>query len=422
VPDQELHRSAAAIWRLESAKLIAVLARMVCDIDVAEDLAHEAFLEALARWESTGLPENPAGWLMLAARHRALDFLRRRRMREQKHDALAHELPHKLEPEALEAQADDVVGDELLRLIFVACHPVLSQEASVALTLRLLCGLTSDEIARAFLVPEPTIAQRITRAKRTLGEGNVPFELPTREDLSARLKAVLEVIYLVFNEGYSATAGDDAIRPSLCREALRLARILAELLPAESEVLGLVALLEIQASRMRARTGERGELVLLEEQDRNQWDRILVERGLSALVRASERVATRPGPYLLQAAIAACHARAQTFADTDWPRIAALYEALAQVSPSPIVELNRAVAVGRALGAEAGLAIVDALTDEPALREYAQLPSVRAYLLARLARFPEAARECQRALALSKNEPERAKLRERMAQYLRGEG
>jgi RNA polymerase sigma-70 factor (ECF subfamily) len=428
VPDKELYRAASAIWRLESAKLLAVLARTLRDINVAEDLAHELFLEALARWEVTGIPENPAGWLMLAARHRALDHLRHQRMRERKHDALTRELPSYTDASSIELEASDVVGDELLRLIFVACHPVLSQESSVALTLRLLCGLTTDEIARAFLVPEPTIAQRITRAKRTLAERDVAFELPGAADLESRLAAVLEVIYLVFNEGYAASAGDDAIRPSLCEEALRLGRILAELVPNASEALGLVALMEIQASRMRARTAEGGELVLLQDQDRSKWDRVLVDRGLSALERASalleasaQPTAARPGPYLLQAAIAACHARAKTAAGTDWARIAALYEVLAQVSPSPIVELNRAVAVGMALGAQAGLSIVDTLSEESSLREYAQLPSVRAHLLAKLGRFAEAAEACARALALTKNAAERAKLRERLSEYERGE-
>jgi RNA polymerase sigma factor (sigma-70 family) len=418
VPSPDFRRAASAIWRIESARLVARLARMVRDVHLAEEIAQDVFVEALQQWEVSGLPENPGGWLATAGRHRAIDALRRARSIGRKHDDLAREAPTAA-PADFDEAVDDVVGDDLLRLVFVACHPVLPQEARAALTLRLLGGLTTDEIARAFLVPETTVAQRITRAKRTLAEKNVPFALPRAEDLTARLESVLEVIYLVFNEGYAATAGDDWMRPALCDDALRLGRILAELVPSEPEVHGLVALMEIQASRASARVGPNGEAVLLADQDRAKWDALLVQRGLAGLARAAEcvREGDRPGPYLLQAAIAACHARARTAAETDWARIAALYEALAQIAPSPVVELNRAVALAMALGPEAGLEIVDRLANEPSLREYPFLPSVRADLLARLGRFEEARREVERAVALTRNARECATLRERAELY-----
>ncbi len=418
MPAPDPHAVAAAIWRIESPRLIAMLARLLGNVALAEETAQEAFVEALERWERGGVPDNPAGWLRTAAKHRALDILRHTRRVERKHDQLARELDP-AEPARFDEAIDDVVGDDLLRLMFVACHPVLSPEARVALTLRLLGGLTTGEIARAFLVPEPTIAQRITRAKRTLAERNIPFELPRPEDLAERLESVLEVIYLVFNEGYSATAGEDWMRPALCEDALRLGRVLAQLVPGEAEVHGLVALMEIQASRTRARVGPGGEPVLLAEQDRTRWDALLVHRGLAALARADVVVRARPGPYFLQAAIAACHVRAPSAEDTDWPRIAALYQALAQIAPSPIVELNRAVAVGKALGPEAGLAIVDAVSDDPALRDYPFLPSVRADLLAHLGRFREARQEVELAAALTRNSRERALFLDRAAAYAR---
>jgi RNA polymerase sigma-70 factor (ECF subfamily) len=414
----ETHRVAAAIWRIESAKLIAVLTRMVKSVALAEEIAQEAFVEALTRWEKSGVPDNPGGWLMIAAKHRALDALRHTRRVERKHERMAQEIPTSVAADFDEA-VDDVVGDDLLRLIFVACHPVLSQEARVALTLRLLGGLTTDEIARGFLVPEPTIAQRITRAKRALAEKQVPFELPHPEDLAARLGSVLEVIYLIFNEGYLATEGDDWMRPGLCVDALRLGRILAELAPTHSEVHGLVSLMEIQASRAQARVGPNGEAILLPDQDRSKWDMLLVRRGLEGLARADALVEGRPGPYVLQAAIAACHARAAHSADTDWARIAALYAALAESAPSPIVELNRAVAVAMAFGPAAGLSVADPLLEDPALRDYPFLPSVRADFLAKLGRFAEAKAEVERAAALTKNERERAMFLERAASYAR---
>ncbi|MBN9160552.1 MAG: RNA polymerase subunit sigma-24 [Myxococcales bacterium 68-20] len=405
----------SAIWRIESAKLIAMLARMIKSVDLAEEIAQEVFIDALTRWETSGVPDNPGGWLMTAAKHRAVDVLRHARRAERKHDQLAQEVETTLAADFDEA-LDDVVGDDLLRLVFVACHPVLSQEGRVALTLRLLGGLTTDEVARAFLVPESTIAQRITRAKRTLAEKNVPFELPRPEDLAARLESVLEVIYLVFNEGYLATTGDDWMRPALCEDALRLGRILAELV-SESEVHGLLSLMEIQASRARARVSPDGEAVLLPDQDRTLWDPLLVRRGLDGLARADAFVRERPGPYFLQAAIAACHARAKSAADTDWARIAALYDALLQVAPSPVVELNRAVALGMAFGPEVGLAVADPLTNDPALRDYPFLPSVRADFLAKLGRFADAKTEVERAAALTKNARERTLLLERAASY-----
>jgi RNA polymerase sigma-70 factor (ECF subfamily) len=418
VASPAVHRAASAIWRIESPKLIAVVARMVRDVALAEEIAQDTFLDALERWGDSGIPDTPGAWLVTAGKHRAIDVLRRTRRFERKQAELARELETSM-PADFDEALDDVVGDDLLRLVFVACHPVLAQDARVALTLRLLGGLTTEEIARAFLVPGPTIAQRIVRAKRTLAEKKVPFELPNANDLGARLESVLEVIYLVFNEGYTATAGDDWMRPALCEDALRLGRILAELVPTESEVHGLVALIEIQASRARARTGPNGEAVLLTDQDRTQWDGLLIRRGLERLARAESLVHARPGPYLLQAAITACHARARTAADTDWARVAALYDVLAQVAPSPVVELNRAVAHSRAIHPDAGLAIVDRLVEDEALREYPFLPSVRADLLARLGRFDEARAEIDRAIALTKNGREREKLRERGAAYAR---
>ena len=416
----EHHGVASALWRIESAKLIAVIARIVKDFDRAEEIAQDVFVEALERWERTGVPEKPGAWLVTAAKHRALDALRNARNAQRKHERLEHEHDATVAADFDEV-LDDVVGDDLLRLVFVSCHPVLSQEARVALTLRVLGGLTTTEIARAFLVPEPTIAQRITRAKRTLAEKNVPFELPRPEDLRMRLESVLEVIYLVFNEGYLATTGDDWMRPELCLDALRLGRLLAELLPGESEVHGLVSLMEIQASRARARVGPNGEAVLLLAQDRSLWDPLLIDRGLSAAARADETAMGRPGPYHLQAAIAACHARAKTAADTDWQRIASIYDELAQVAPSPIVELNRAVAVGMAFGAEAGLAVIDPLLRDPALGDYPFLPSVRADLLAKLGRFSEAKADVERAAELTGNARDRAMFLARAAKYARGE-
>ncbi len=412
------HSAIDAVWRIESAKIIAGLARMVRDIGLAEELAQEALVAALETWPGTGVPDNPGAWLMAAAKNRALDHFRRNKLLERKHEELAGEM--ELEQEiaaadletALIDQLDDDIGDDLLRLVFVACHPVLSTEARVALTLRLLGGLTTDEIARAFLVPEPTVAQRIVRAKRTLAETRVPFEVPRKEDLAARLASVLEVIYLVFNEGYSATAGEDWIRPALCEEALRLGRIVAELVPKEPEVHGLVALMEIQASRSGARIGPSGEPVLLLDQDRARWDHLLVRLGLAALERA-EQLDGRLGPYALQAAIAACHARARTAAETDWVRIAALYDALAQTAPSPVVELNRAVAVAMAFGPAEGLALVDALVSEPALRGYHLLPAVRGDFLAKLGRHDEARAEFERAASLTQNAREKKLLLDR---------
>ncbi|HWX45740.1 MAG TPA: RNA polymerase sigma factor [Solirubrobacteraceae bacterium] len=416
-------RAIDAVWRIESARLIAGLARMVRDVGLAEDLAQDALVAALERWPKSGIPENPGAWLMATAKNRAIDLLRRRARLEHKHGELARELEvhgGTAVPER-ELTSDEEIGDDLLRLIFTTCHPVLSKEARVALTLRLLGGLKTDEIARAFLVPEPTVAQRIVRAKRALAAARVPFELPGTEELAARLSSVLEVIYLVFNEGYAATSGEDWIRPALCEEALRLGRVLAELAPREPEVHGLVALMEIQASRFPARIGPSGQPVLLLDQDRARWDRLLVRRGLAALERAErsgrggELRGGSPGPYELQAAIAACHARAPTAAQTDWPRIASLYEALARVAPSPVVELNRAVAVAMAFGPAAGLDLLDALAGEPSLEDYHLLPSVRGDLLARLGRLEEAHAELQHAIALTQNARERQLLREHAA-------
>jgi RNA polymerase sigma factor (sigma-70 family) len=394
----EAHRAIEAVWRIESARLIAGLARLVGDVGQAEDLAQDALVAALERWPTAGVPDNPGAWLMATARHRAVDLLRRRSMLDRKHQILGHELADRQEQgvPALEASLDDPVGDDLLRLIFIACHPILSTDARVALTLRLVGGLTTAEIARAFLVPEPTVAQRIVRAKRTLADAKIPFELPPRSELEARLGSVLEVIYLIFNEGYAATAGDDWMRPALCEDALRLGRVLAGLAPDEPEVHGLVALLEIQASRARARVGPSGEPILLLVQDRSRWDQLLIGRGLAALARA-EALGGPRGPYAIQAAIAACHARARKAEDTDWNRIVALYGALLRLTPSPVVALNQAVAVAMARGPAAGLALVDALADEPALQGYHLLPSARGELLARLGRDEEARSEFARA-------------------------
>jgi RNA polymerase sigma factor (sigma-70 family) len=389
---------------------------MVHDVGLAEDLAQDALVAALERWPESGVPENPGAWLMTTAKRRAIDRLRRSKVLERKHEELGRELEARQEETIadFDTAIDDDVGDDLLRLVFISCHPVLSTEARVALTLRLLGGLTTDEIARAFLVPEPTVAQRIVRAKRTLGEAHVPFEVPRGAELASRLSSVLEVIYLVFNEGYAATAGDDWMRPALCEDALRLGRILAELAPKEPEVHGLVALMEIQASRSRARVGPTGEPVLLLDQDRSRWDHVLIRRGLAALERA-EKLGGALGQYALQAAIAACHARAHTAAETDWARIAALYDDLARLTPSPVIELNRAVAVAMASGPAAGLELVDALTSEPSLENYHLLPSVRGDLLAKLGRSREARSEFERAASLTRNARERTLLLERAA-------
>jgi RNA polymerase sigma-70 factor (ECF subfamily) len=412
----ETRRAIDAVWRIESPRLIAGLARMVRDVGLAEDLAQDALVAALEQWPKSGVPRSPGAWLMAIAKRRAIDLMRRRQRLEHKLQALGRELEVEEEEAApdFDAALDDDIGDDLLRLVFTACHPVLSTEARAALTLRLLGGLTTEEIARAFLASAPTVAQRIVRAKRTLAEARVPFEVPRAAELASRLSSVLEVVYLVFNEGYSATAGDDWMRPALCEEALRLGRVLAGLVPDEAEVHGLVALMEIQASRSRARTGPSGEPVLLLDQDRARWDRVLIRRGLAALERA-EALGGALGPYALQAAIAACHARARRPEETDWGRIAALYDALAQVAPSPVVELNRAVALGMAFGPAAGLEHVDALMSERSLDGYHLLPSVRGDLLARLGRLDEARQEFERAAALTRNERERALLQERAA-------
>lgn len=421
----DTHRAINAVWKIESPRLIAGLARIVRDVGVAEELAQDALVAALERWPESGVPKNPGAWLMATAKHRAIDLLRRNKRIERKHQELGYALEAEKEgaAPALEwaLDQDDNMGDDLLRLVFTACHPVLSTEARVALTLRLLCGLTTEEIARAFLVAEPTVAQRIVRAKRILAEKRVPFEVPRGAELAARLSSVLEVIYLLFNEGYAATAGDDWMRPALCEDALRLGRIVAELMPMEPEVHGLVALMEIQASRSRARVGPSGEPILLLAQDRALWDQLLIRRGLAALERA-EALGGAHGPYALQAAIAACHARAHTPAETDWARIAMLYEALAQVAPSPVVELNRAVALAMAFGPQAGLELVDTLAAEPALQGYHLLPSVRGDLLAKLGRFDEARQEFERAASLTRNARERALLIERAQACARGAG
>jgi RNA polymerase sigma factor (sigma-70 family) len=410
----DVHRTIDAVWRIESARIIAGLARIVRDIGVAEELAQDALVAALEQWPQSGVPQNPGAWLMAIAKHRAIDHLRRNKRLERKHEELGREIETQQETAMadLDAAIDDDIGDDLLRLMFTACHPVLSTEGRVALTLRLLGGLTTEEIARAFLVPEATVAQRIVRAKRTLAEKRIPFEVPRGSELAARLSSVLDVIYLVFNEGYTATAGDDWMRPALCEDALRLGRILAELAPEEPEVHGLVALMEIQASRSRARVGPSGEPILLPEQNRARWDHLLIRRGLAALERA-EKLGGARGRYALQAAIAACHARALTAEATDWARIVELYAELARIAPSPVVELNRAVAVAMAFGPAAGLELVDTLASEPSLQGYHLLPSVRGDFLRKLGRFDEARTEFGRAAALARNARERQMLLDR---------
>ena len=417
----DTHRTIDAVWHIESARIIAGLARMVRDVGLAEELAQDALVAALEQWPESGIPDNPGAWLTAAAKHRAIDHFRRQEMRERKHEEIGRQLEARQERTVpdFEAAMDDDVGDDLLRLVFTACHPVLSPEARVALTLRLLGGLTTVEIARAYLLPEATVAQRIVRAKRTLAEAHVPFEVPRGDEIEARLASVLEVIYLIFNEGYSATAGDDWMRPALCEEALRLGRIVAELVPREPEVHGLVALMEIQASRARARVGPSGEPILLLEQNRGLWDHLLIHRGLAALDRAAKLGGAR-GPYALQAAITACHARARTAAETDWERIAELYDELLRISPSPVVELNRAVAVSMARGPAAGLELLDALASEPSLRSYHLLPSVRGDFLVKLGRFDEARVELERAASLTRNTRERDLLLDRAAACSRG--
>ena len=414
----EIQRTIDAVWRIESPRLIAALARIVRDVGLAEDLAQDALVAALEQWPESGVPDNPGAWLMATAKHRAMDHFRRNTRLERKHEELGRELGAKeMAVPDLDSALDDNVGDDLLRLLFISCHPVLSTEAQVALTLRLLGGLTTEEIARAFLVPEPTVAQRIVRSKRTLSEKQVPFEVPRGDELVARLSSVLAVIYLIFNEGYSATSGDNWMRPALCEEALRLGRILAELAPQEPEVHGLVALMEIQASRSRARVGPLGEPILLLDQNRAHWDQLLMRRGVAALDRVEKLRTEKPdavrGWYVVQAEIAACHARARTPEETDWPRIATLYAELAQIAPSPVVELNRAVAVAMAFGPAAGLELVDALTTERSLDKYHLLPSVRGDLLKKLGRLEEARAEFERAAALTRNARERDLLVER---------
>ena len=420
MPATDIHRSIEAVFRIEQAKVIAALTRLVRDVGLAEELAQDALVAALEQWPQSGIPNRPGAWLMAAAKHRAIDRFRRDRLRERKHAEIGYELEIEQETAQpdLDAALDDEVGDDLLRLMFIACHPVLSTEARIALTLRLLGGLTTDEIARGFLMPEPTIAQRVVRAKRMLAEKRVPFEVPPRDELADRLSSVLSVIYLIFNEGYSATAGEDWVRPQLCEEALRLGRILTGLAREEPEVHGLVALMEIQASRLGARTGPSGEPVLLLDQDRRRWDRLLIRRGLDALARAEALAQAQRralGPYVLQAALAACHARARRAEETDWARIVGLYGKLAEIAPSPVVELNRAVALAMLFGPEAGLQIVDALASEAALKTYHLLPSVRADLLKKLGRLDEARAEFERAAGLTQNERERTLLRARAA-------
>jgi RNA polymerase sigma-70 factor (ECF subfamily) len=415
VTASDTHRAIDAVWRIESARIIAGLTRIVRDVGLAEELAQDALVAALQQWPESGVPDSPGAWLMATAKHRAIDHFRRNTLHEHKHQEIGRDLQTKQEMavQDFEAALDDDIGDDLLRLVFISCHPILPTEGRVALTLRLLGGLTTEEIARAFLAPEPTIAQRIVRAKRTLAEEHVPFEVPRGTELAGRLSSVLEVIYLVFNEGYSATAGDDWMRPALCEDALRLGRILAELAPTEPEVHGLVALMEIQASRSRARAGPSGEPILLLDQDRARWDQLLIRRGLAALERA-EKLGGARGVYALQAAIAACHARARVSAETDWPRIVALYEALAELTRSPVVELNRSVAVSMASGPAVGLEIIDTLVSEPSLKAYHLLPSVRGDFLFKLGRFAEAQEEFERAASLTRNARERELLFERV--------
>ncbi|HSB56160.1 MAG TPA: RNA polymerase sigma factor [Gemmatimonadales bacterium] len=419
----DTHAAIDAVWRIESARVIAGLARIVGDVGIAEDLAQDALVAALEQWPQSGVPRNPGAWLMATGKHRALDVVRRRKMLERKHAQLGHELEARQEEMVpdLDQALDDPIGDDLLRLMFTACHPVLSTESRVALTLRLLGGLTTGEIARAFLTAEPTVAQRIVRAKRTLTEARVPFELPPPAELGARLESVLGVIYLIFNEGYAASSGEDWVRPALCEDALRLGRILAELAPGEPEVHGLVALMEIQASRFAARTGPTGEMILLLDQDRSRWDHLLIRRGLAALERA-ESLGVGLGPYGLQAAIAACHARAVTAADTDWPGIVALYDALTELAPSPIVELNRAVAVSMAYGPAAGLNALDGLLNAAPLRNYHLLPSVRGDLLVKLGRHDEAVAEFERAAGMAQNAREKHLLQQRASVARRNSG
>jgi RNA polymerase sigma factor (sigma-70 family) len=409
-----VEKTIEAVWRIEQARIIAAIARMVRDVGLAEEFAQDALVTALAQWPEKGVPDKPAAWLMATGKRRAIDHLRRAKMLDRKHGEIGYdmEIEQAHGGPDIEAALDDDIGDDLLSLVFTACHPLLSSEARVALTLKLIGGLTTEEIARAFLVPEPTVAQRIVRAKRTLSEAGVPFEVPRGTDRAERLSSVLDVIYLVFNEGYSATSGEDWIRPQLCEEAMRLGRILAGLTPSEAEVHGLIALMEIQASRLKARTGPDGAPILLADQNRGQWDRLLIRHGLAALERA-EALAPERGPYVLQAAIAACHARAVTADATDWPKIAALYLALSQRSPSPVIELNRAVALSMAFGPQAGLDLVDQLLDEPALKNYHLLPSVRADFLTRLGRLDEARAEFERAATMTRNERERALLLDR---------
>jgi RNA polymerase sigma-70 factor, ECF subfamily len=413
MPAPDVHRAIDAVWRIESARLIARLARMVRNVGLAEDLAQDALVAALEQWPESGVPANPGAWLMATAKHQAVDRLRRRKVLERKYEELARDMEVSAQPD-LDAALDDDIGDDLLSLIFTACHPLLSTEARIALTLRLVGALTTAEIARAFLIPESTVAQRIVRAKGTLAAARVPFEVPTGADRNARLSSVLEVVYAIFNEGYAATAGDDWMRPTLCEDALRLGRILARLAPDEPEVHGLVALMEIQASRSRARVGPDGEPVLLVDQDRGRWDHVLVQRGLAALARA-ERLGGSLGPYALQAAIAACHARARSVEETDWARIVALYDGLFELSGSPVVELNRAVAVGMAFGPAAGLELVDELVVEGSLEGYHLLSSVRGDLLAKLGRNQEARAEFELAASMTRNAPERRLLMDRAA-------
>jgi RNA polymerase sigma-70 factor (ECF subfamily) len=418
----DTHRSIDGIWRIESARIIAGLTRIVRDVGLAEDLAHDALVSALEQWPESGIPENPGAWLMAAAKHRAIDHFRRTQLLDRKHEELGREFAvRETEVPDLNAAIDDNIGDDLLRLVFIACHPVLSTEARVALTLRLLGGLTTEEIGRAFLSSEPTIAQRIVRAKRTLADADVPFEVPRGAEFTARLSSVLQVIYLIFNEGYAATAGDDWMRPALCEDALRLGRILAGLVPREPEVHGLVALMEIQASRSRARVGPTGEPILLLDQDRARWDQLLIRRGLTALKFAA-KLGGKRGSYLLQAEIAACHARARSADETDWAHIVALYTELAEVAPSPIIDLNRAVAIAMAYGPAAGLELVDALMSEPSLSGYHLLPSVRGDFLKKLARFDEARVEFERAASLTRNARERELLLSRSRECTGGAG